>query len=209
MVQYQKPSYRTRTKLTHRFLYYLHKKTSSKVPGWRDATLRFFYELFELMEKNQSINVIIHRDDGMYIYAGAKPVVYMHFRQKHFLAMTNEKYVLWRKGDTFFGARQKGSWPRMWRISTSEQVDLFLEFLKSIPKASLPVSGKASRTIPAWVQEFVYERDGGVCVACNSKENLCFDHIVPYSKGGASDHPDNIQLLCSTHNGEKSASFKY
>ena len=29
---------------------------------------------------------------------------------------------------------------------------------------------------------------------------LEFDHIIPWAQGGLSDDPDNIRLLCRTHN---------
>ena len=59
------------------------------------------------------------------------------------------------------------------------------------------------RIIPAEVKLKVWKRDKGRCVECGSKDNLHFDHIIPYSKGGSSLVADNIQLLCARHNLEK------
>lgn len=60
------------------------------------------------------------------------------------------------------------------------------------------------RVIPSWVKREVWKRDAGKCVICGSKDNLHFDHIIPFSKGGSSKDPKNIQLLCARHNLEKS-----
>jgi hypothetical protein len=57
-----------------------------------------------------------------------------------------------------------------------------------------------SRIITASVKLEVWKRDKGRCVMCGSKDNLHFDHIIPYSKGGSSLVADNIQLLCARHN---------
>lgn len=62
-----------------------------------------------------------------------------------------------------------------------------------------------TRQIPGYVKMAVYERDKGMCRKCRSKDNLHFDHILPYSKGGTSLKKENIQLLCARHNLEKSA----
>ncbi|MFC2004440.1 HNH endonuclease [Chloroflexota bacterium] len=61
-----------------------------------------------------------------------------------------------------------------------------------------------SRVIPAPVKLEVWKRDKGRCVKCGSTNNLHFDHIIPYSKGGSSLVSENIQLLCVRHNLEKS-----
>lgn len=60
-----------------------------------------------------------------------------------------------------------------------------------------------NRLIPKEVKLEVWRRDKGRCVICGSKDNLHFDHIIPYSKGGSSLVAENIQLLCARHNLEK------
>ena len=56
------------------------------------------------------------------------------------------------------------------------------------------------RLIPTHVKVEVWKRDGGKCVICGSTDDLHFDHIIPFSKGGSSTTADNIQLLCARHN---------
>lgn len=57
--------------------------------------------------------------------------------------------------------------------------------------------------IPREVVDAVYKRDGGRCVYCGSVENLHLDHIIPFSRGGATN-VENLQLLCQKCNLEKS-----
>ena len=64
-----------------------------------------------------------------------------------------------------------------------------------------------TRQIPGRVKLDVYKRDKGACVKCGSKDNLHFDHVLPYSLGGTSLKTKNIQLLCARHNLEKSNSL--
>lgn len=63
---------------------------------------------------------------------------------------------------------------------------------------------KKRETIPQNVKDSVWQRDKGACVSCDSKENLEFDHIIPFSKGGSSTYR-NIQLLCEPCNRKKHA----
>ena len=62
-----------------------------------------------------------------------------------------------------------------------------------------------TRLIPSSVKQAVFKRDGGQCVLCSSKDNLHFDHNLPYKHGGTSLLAENIQLLCARHNLSKGA----
>lgn len=67
---------------------------------------------------------------------------------------------------------------------------------------------KRTRVIPTQVKLEVWKRDHGKCVVCGAADELHFDHIVPFSKGGTSIKTENIQLLCARHNLEKSAKIQ-
>lgn len=59
------------------------------------------------------------------------------------------------------------------------------------------------RVIPTGIKVEVWNRDGGKCVECGATNELHFDHVLPYSKGGTSISAENVQLLCARHNLEK------
>lgn len=65
-----------------------------------------------------------------------------------------------------------------------------------------------TRLIPSEVKKEVWKRDGGKCVLCESRENLHFDHDLPFSRGGTSLTAKNVRLLCFTHNLEKAAKIE-
>lgn len=64
-------------------------------------------------------------------------------------------------------------------------------------------TGTRRRIIPTSVKVEVWKRDDGKCVICGATDELHYDHIIPYSKGGTSLRAENIQLLCARHNLEK------
>lgn len=78
--------------------------------------------------------------------------------------------------------------------------------------AERPISGSGlaranGRYIPAKVKDAVWRRDDGRCawrfedgIVCGSRDFLEYDHIVPFARGGRSDNPRNIRLLCRMHN---------
>lgn len=61
-----------------------------------------------------------------------------------------------------------------------------------------------TRLIPTKVKIEVWKRDRGECVKCGSKENLHFDHDLPFSKGGTSLTAANVKILCLKCNLSKS-----
>jgi hypothetical protein len=67
----------------------------------------------------------------------------------------------------------------------------------------VPEHSKVRRVIPTTVKLAVWQRDGGRCTKCGATEDLHFDHVIPWSKGGSSNTADNVQLLCGKHNLEK------
>jgi len=77
-----------------------------------------------------------------------------------------------------------------------------LKLVGSRPVVTRPL--EEDRLIPSWVKLEVWKRDQGQCVVCGARSGLHFDHIIPYSKGGSSKDPANIQILCGHHNLAKS-----
>jgi hypothetical protein len=60
------------------------------------------------------------------------------------------------------------------------------------------------RIIPTAIKLAVWKRDRAQCVLCGVKDELHFDHDLPWSKGGTSLTEANVQLLCARHNLQKS-----
>lgn len=68
----------------------------------------------------------------------------------------------------------------------------------------IPKLGNNVRFIPSDVKLEVWKRDKGRCVICGATDELHFDHVIPFCKGGSSLTAANIQLLCARHNLQKS-----
>ncbi len=73
----------------------------------------------------------------------------------------------------------------------------------------VPAPAGQSRRIPQWVRDVVWRRDGGRCAytavggtRCETRAGLEFDHVKPWARGGPSDDPANVRLLCRAHNGQ-------
>jgi hypothetical protein len=64
----------------------------------------------------------------------------------------------------------------------------------------------ARRAVSAAVARQVYERDEGRCAfvsadgrRCSARRRLQIDHVEPHAVGGG-DTPENLRLLCQSHN---------
>ncbi len=85
--------------------------------------------------------------------------------------------------------------------------DFFLKPIQErtvLPDTELPTN----RIVPTEVKVAVFKRDHGKCVRCGSRENLHYDHNLPFSKGGTSILAENVQLLCAPCNLKKSAKIE-
>ncbi len=78
-----------------------------------------------------------------------------------------------------------------------------IEEASTLPPRMNALAEERRRIIPTSVKLEVWTRDGGKCVTCGATDELHFDHIIPFSKGGTSLKADNVQLLCARHNLEK------
>ena len=90
-----------------------------------------------------------------------------------------------------------------WRESskTREVFKFKLEMIEDTTGQEVATSTlEHNRVIPTSVKLEVWKRDKGRCIQCGSTDNLHFDHIIPYTRGGSSLVSENIQLLCARHN---------
>ena len=110
-----------------------------------------------------------------------------------------------RKIDSFVDSKTLGDWmEKRFEISESDKkmMDEIME-KHGLSYEEEDNKPKRSRRISQSVKDKVWNRDGGKCVLCGSNENIEFDHIVPFSKGGANTYR-NIQILCESCNRRKS-----
>jgi hypothetical protein len=215
MPKYRKAPNRRRD-FAHRLLFYISQRTSAKYPDWRDATIKFLWNLYEFRDRNPAISIVVHKEDGIKVYHDAVPLAYFHFRQRHILVHAAPGYLIGSTKRRPFSKPHKGSWPMMWRCEDEHELQRFLRIVRRLPPVKPKVSsGDRSRYISQEVREFVLERDEGRCRAivagrrCRATTELHFDHVIPFCLGGASLEPKNIRLLCQRHNLEKGSTQRH
>lgn len=94
------------------------------------------------------------------------------------------------------------------RVKGSEKITLDIATAASEMLAPETLEFDQGRlAISSEVRREVWRRDQGKCTKCGNRENLEYDHIIPFSKGG-SNTARNIELLCEACNRAKSASIQ-
>ena len=89
-------------------------------------------------------------------------------------------------------------------------IDFIVHKLEKAPKRTdndpKYIDKKKRKYVSDEIKEAVYERDNGSCKNCGAKEELQYDHIIPFSRGG-NDTIDNLQILCRSCNLTKSNKY--
>lgn len=82
-------------------------------------------------------------------------------------------------------------------------------FLTAEPFTETKEPRQMGRQIPREVILAVIKRDGYFCRICRknlTEDEVVFDHIIPFSKGGSTD-VNNLRILCTECNQKRGASF--
>jgi len=77
-----------------------------------------------------------------------------------------------------------------------------LDHAHAVLAASTSPAARKREPIPRDARKAVWERDEGKCVECGSDFDIQYDHVIPFSMGGAST-VENLQLLCARCNQAK------
>jgi 5-methylcytosine-specific restriction endonuclease McrA len=80
----------------------------------------------------------------------------------------------------------------------------FISSMHGLNTMSSDPNAERRRLIPTQVKPEVWKRDARKCSMCGAVDELHFDHILPFAKGGTSMSAINVQLLCARHNLAKS-----
>lgn len=103
------------------------------------------------------------------------------------------------------GAQNRGTAVVAWQSTKGNQQSHSQEATKQSTTPKRQATFKR-QPIPKSVKMYTWQRDGGRCVECGSKEKLEYDHIIPLSKGG-SNTERNLQLLCEQCNRSKGSTI--
>jgi 5-methylcytosine-specific restriction endonuclease McrA len=190
--------------MAHRLLWYV--TDDGRNPELRLTLAHLFADLLKLREENPAISVDVYLVDGLKVIHRDRIAAAFYPRKNH--VTTYLMPALRRQATRFLGDPSFPRWGR-WPVRERTHMAKIVKLLAGLPKPTRIERERMSRSIPRTVREEVFARDNGRCCRCGSERDLHFDHILPFSRGGASKSTKNIQLLCEACNLEKGASLKF
>jgi hypothetical protein len=110
----------------------------------------------------------------------------------------------WWFGDAFYwtNADYDADDVKALLFARQRQRERELEHAHAVMAASTSPAQRQREPISKEVKLAVFKRDGGHCVECGSDFDIQYDHIIPFSMGGAST-VENLQILCARCNQAK------
>lgn len=159
----------------------------------KDKKTSTFFSL-EHYDENQVIQCENNFDRFSIITNYADKFLFYLYKRSLYVAWKDENYI--SDEDLLIQVKAKLYADDKKFQALKKQVEMF-------EKGHFEEDKKQREPIPEEVKFEVWRRDQGRCVMCGSKENLEFDHIIPFSKGGATT-ARNLQLLCQNCNRHKS-----
>jgi hypothetical protein len=127
------------------------------------------------------------------------------FEKPVFVAAYRDRYFWWNEDAFYWTNRAElgASDVKALLFTRERQRERELEHAHAVmAAASAPVVARKREPIPRDVKQAVWRRDEGRCTECASDFDLQYDHVIPFSMGGAAT-VENLQLLCARCNQAK------
>jgi hypothetical protein len=125
----------------------------------------------------------------------ADPQILCRFRERTYWWYQDTVY--WTNNPDYSGADVKAL-----LYARERQHERELEHAHALLSAAGSPAKRQREPIPRDVKLTVWQRDEGRCVECGGDFELQYDHVIPFSMGGANT-VDNLQLLCARCNQRK------
>lgn len=183
----------TRTEYSKNGKYY-YKTLARRFGSWNNALEKADLQI--TVQQNISKLELFENIENVWIKLGRQPV-YRDIQKplsKYSTGPYEKKFVSWRKALEAFV-----DFINMDELQTPEKEET--ETTQTVPQKEI-FKHKTKRNISERLKVQVLMRDGNKCKICGctvTGENIHFDHIKPWSKGGETVL-ENLQVLCAKHN---------
>jgi hypothetical protein len=178
------------------------------------SVLEFLRQLDQIQETNPRITMSFHANDGLWIYCDGSSQLFLKPTQKFLLLHVFEKNQIYlaipKAKDIFTHSRSVEYAAGLWEIQNPELEWLIKYFQETWQPSGLPQQNEPTlhpRHIPGDVRQYAltqFINGGRICMGVTGRTKkhklvmnspIEFDHILPYSKGGANTDW-NVQVLC-------------